>query len=252
MHTKKRYFHLISSSLVLTALILSACQESGHTVAARIAAAGQPKDKTEEAKKADSGALDTVTVESLFAQAADLDGKTAKCLLFNSNKTEGCVIAASRFSEEVPETGVKVSFLKFAFREEGSETAFLTETVYQTKKADVGAYQNPETKEIVAVIPLTSLAVKEKVVGATFRTNYLIAVKTAVDKKDVLKLEGIASVPGVITKVTVDEKGKTVCESTAAETKDASSDIILLTGEGKYNEALAKILKGIKPVAPCW
>ncbi len=102
-------------------------------------------------------------------------------------------------------------------------------------------------------MPLTSVSMSERVVGASYRTNYLLAVKTVVNKIEIFKLAGVLSVPGVVTKVTQDEsKGKVLCEGSLAALKDKSTDVVLIAKSDKYLGSLKEILKGLNPVPPCW
>lgn len=201
----------------------------------------------------DPSVLDSETIESLFAQAKALDKTQADCHYLQSATKGACDIAAQRTLEEIPGSEVKQALLSLTVKESEAKESLLSETVYQVSKIKIAKYTDVATKEEFFLVPLTSVSMSERVVGASYRTNYLLAVKTVVNKSEIFKLAGVLSVPGVVTKVTQDEsKGKVLCEGSLAALKDKSTDVVLIAKSDKYLGSLKEILKGLNPVPPCW
>nr|WP_295904304.1 hypothetical protein [uncultured Bdellovibrio sp.] len=203
--------------------------------------------------KADDGMGDTGKVsgealESLFVQAKALDKTKVTCHLLQLDTKGTCEISVQRTVEQVPEAEAR-HLLKYSLKEEGAEQAFLSESVYQLKEISIGRYPDKETKEELRLVPLTGVALSHREVGAAFHVTYMVVTRT----KDALKLEGFLSVPGEVSKTTHDEqKNKTLCEGKLPEAKDKNSDVILVTKDSKYADAIKAVLKGIQVVPPCW
>ncbi|WP_374075926.1 hypothetical protein [Bdellovibrio bacteriovorus] len=203
--------------------------------------------------KADEGLGDTGVVkgealESLFVQAKELNKSKATCHLLQLGTQANCEISVQRTVEQVPEAEAR-HLLKYTLKEEGAESAFLSETVYQLKEIAIGKYTDKETKEELRLVPLTGVALGNRVVGATFHMTYMVVIRT----KDSLKLEGFLAIPGEVSKVTHDEKkNKDLCEGKLPEAKDKNSDMVLIAKDSKYAESIKAALKGIQVVPPCW
>ncbi|MBV2168300.1 MAG: hypothetical protein KUL82_06295 [Bdellovibrio sp.] len=201
----------------------------------------------------DPSIMEGEAIESLFAQAKALDKTQAICHYLQSATQAGCEVAAQRTREEVPGSGIQQVLLSLTVKESEVKDVLLSEVVYQVPKIKVAKYSDLATKEEFFLVPLTGVSMNERVVGASYRMNYLLAVKAVVNKTEVIKLEGVLSVPGIVTKVTQDEsKGKVLCEGAMATLKDKSTDVVVIAKSDKYLGSLKEIMKGLSPIPPCW